>query len=79
MKRGLRIEEDYYLNMDSIVSWSFSNDSVSIMTPFNTEDNGILITTKKPGTVNLQQVHVVSIQEIKRITREIKEYMGIVL
>ncbi|ETR67516.1 MAG: hypothetical protein OMM_11510 [Candidatus Magnetoglobus multicellularis str. Araruama] len=79
MKRGLRIEEDHYLNMDSIVSWSFSNDSVSIMTPFNTEDNGILITTKKPGIVNLQQVHVVSIQEIKRITREIKEYMGIVL
>jgi len=77
MKRGLKIEEDYYLNMDSIIFWSFSTDSVSIITPYNTEDNGILITTQKPNIVNLQQVHVVSIQEIKRIIREIKEYMGI--
>ena len=76
MKKGLRIENNFYLNMDSIITWRVSSEGISIMTSLNTENNRILITTKEPEIGSVSNYLIVSIPEVKRIIKELNEYMG---
>lgn len=77
MKKGLIIENNFYLNMDAIITWRVSSEGISIMTSANTEKNRFLITTKEPELGTFPLYFVVPIQEVKRIIKEINEYMGI--
>lgn len=77
MKKGLRIENNFYLNMDNIISWRVSSEGISIMTSAKTENNRFLITTKEPELGLWSLYYIVSPQEVKRIIKEVSEYMGI--
>ena len=77
MKKGLRIENNFYLNMDSIITWRVSNEGISIMTSLNTDSNRFLITTKEPELGAISNYFIVSVQEVKRIIKEINAYMGV--
>lgn len=76
MKKGLKIENNFYLNMDSIITWRISSEGISIMTSISTENNRILITTKEPEIGSVSNYLIVSVQEVKRIIKDINEYMG---
>ena len=73
MKKGLRIENNFYINMDAIITWRVSNEGISIMT----SSNRFLITTKEPELGAISHYFIVSVQEVKRIIKEINEYMGV--
>ncbi len=77
MRKGLRIENNFYLNMDAIITWRVSSEGISIMTSAKTENNRFLVTTKEPELGTFPLYFIVSIQEVKRIIKEINEYMDI--
>ena len=75
MPRGLKIESNFYLNMDSIITWKINSEGINIVTSF-TKNSRLLITTKEPGIGMTSPYVIVSIQELKRIIKELNEYMG---
>ncbi len=77
MKKGLKIDKNFYLNMDAIISWRVRSEGISIMTSANTENNRFLISTKEPELGTFPLYFIVSIEEVKRIINEINAYMGI--
>lgn len=49
---------------------------MTLITPINVEDNGILFATEHPGPGSCYgQIYELPIQEIKRIQREVDSYM----
>lgn len=77
MKKGLKIDNNFYLNMDAIITWRVSSEGISIMTSAKTENNHFLISTKEPELGTFPVYFIVSLQEMKRIIKEISEYMGV--
>lgn len=77
MKKALKIENGFFINMDSIVSFHINSDSIQIRTSVDVDDNGHYIAVKKPEMLSLFSFYEVPIQEMKRIERELKAYMGI--
>ncbi|WP_372880759.1 hypothetical protein [Psychromonas sp.] len=78
MKKALKITNDTYLNMQSIIMYHFEIDRVILRTPLDSESNGILIAAeKRMFDSGYTKEFVVSIEEVKRIQREICKYMGI--
>ncbi len=75
MKKSLKLAENHFLNMDSIIEWRYGENSITIITSLSTEDNGIRISTKETRHGIYWHDIVTSIQEVKRIIREISEYM----
>ena len=78
MKKALKITNDTYLNMESIVMYHFEIDRVILRTPLDTESNGILIAAeKRMFDSGYTKEFVVPLEDVKRIQREICKYMGI--
>ncbi len=78
MKKALKVTNDTYLNMESIVLYHIELDRVVIQTALDCESNGILIAAeKRMFDSGYTREFVVSIEEVKRIQREICAYMGI--
>jgi len=75
MKKGLMLVEGSYLNMDSIVEWWFSNDSIHITT--STEGPPTLVFTDSSENQIGATDYKVKVNEFHRIKREISEYMGV--
>lgn len=74
--KKLAIIEDSFINMDAIIAWYVSSNSITLITPINVEDNGILFATEHPGPGSCYgQIYELPIQEIKRIQREVDSYM----
>ena len=63
--------------MDTIITWRISSEGISILTSLQSENNRLLITTKEPEIGTLAHYFIVSVQEVKRIIKEINEYMGV--
>ncbi len=78
MKKALKVTNDTYLNMESIVMYHFEIDRVVLRTPLDTESHGILIAAeKRMFDSGYTKEFVVSLEDVKRIQREICKYMGI--
>lgn len=78
MKKALKVTNDTYLNMESIVMYHIELDRVVIQTALDYESNGILIAAeKRMFDSGYTREFVVPIEEVKRIQREICAYMGI--
>ena len=78
MKKALKVTNDTYLNIESIVMYHFVIDRVVLRTPLDTESNGILIAAeKRMFDSGYTKEFVVPIEDVKRIQREICKYMGI--
>ncbi len=78
MKKALKVTNDTYLNMESIVMYHFEIDRVVLRTPLDTESNGILIAAeKRMFDSGYTKEFVVPLEDVKRIQREICKYMGI--
>ncbi len=72
-KRGLRLEEEFYVNLDNVCAWSTHPEHIQLqMSDQNLIDiylNDTLSSKYGSGTN-------VEINELKRIEREIADYMG---
>ena len=75
MKKSLKLVDNHFLNMDSIIEWKYDKESVTISTSLTTEDNGIYLATEESQYGVYRYQLIVPVQEIKRVIREISEYM----
>ena len=75
MKKALKIEDNYYFNMDSIVTLSIQEDYIQMGT--TNPEIYLDIATGRSDSLFRPNIQVVSIQEFHRIQRELEEYMGI--
>lgn len=74
MRRSLKIENEFYLNMDNIVSFNLEDNVIQITT--NSADTNyfeIFIGEQRPFTGS----RYVTESDFRRIKREICEYMGV--
>lgn len=75
MKKGLMIEEHSFLNMDSIVQWSFNKESITIETML-ADVPAIEIMLIDSSLISGASFRVTK-NEFHRIKRQITEYMGV--
>ncbi len=77
MKKGLRIQGNFYINMDHIIEWSFDKDSLRISTVLCDGDYAYIIVADSIKDEDQRCSHKVTVNELHRIKREIAEYMGV--
>jgi len=74
MKKELRIVEGIYINLDHICSWFIDSGLIVIHTSIGEFKLGLDDTFLSGGSTYFN--HIVAINELKRIEREIHEYMN---
>ncbi len=71
MKKAIKLENNYFLNLNSITTWLIADNRIQIQTG-NPEQ---LINIEIDGDPKF--CSSVSVQEFHRIVREIEEFMGV--
>lgn len=71
-KRGLRIEQGFYLNLDNVCIWTQHPEHIQFQM---TDQNIINIYLKDSDSSKYTSESNVNISEFKRIERELTEYM----
>ena len=78
MKKGLRITDQFYLNMESICYFIKDDDSLQIETSTSSADKIIDIFLENSGIKSDATLSFsVKINELKRIEREVLQYLGV--
>ena len=77
MKRGLRIKDGVFINLNSFVKWHVNETQISIECN-NIADDLVPLSIRIKNKHNKDQANTyyVEVNEFKRIKREIEEYMG---
>jgi hypothetical protein len=73
-KRGLRLEEESYINLDNVCAWNIDPEQIHFQMA---DENLINIYLKDSKSSEYSSETTVEINEFKRIERELMEYMGI--
>ncbi len=73
-KRGLRLEKEFYINLDNVCAWSITSEQIHFQM---VDENIINIYLKGSEVSKYTSETTVEINEFKRIERELMEYMGL--
>ncbi len=73
-KRGLRLEKDFFINLDNVCGWTHHPEHMQFQL---TDQNVIDIYLENSESIPHSSQSHFKINEFKRIERELAEYMGI--
>ncbi len=74
LKRGLRLEKKYFVNLDNVCAWSAHSEHIQLKM---SDQNLIDVYLHDTASSKYGSGTIVEINEFKRIEREIADYMGV--
>ncbi|QUI63540.1 hypothetical protein GSF04_13970 [Pseudoalteromonas sp. A22] len=76
MKKGLKVSDGFNVNLDNVCVWIVETESIQLQLACSDELGIIDIVIEGSEAAKCSEGHRVTINEFKRIEREITEYMA---
>ena len=74
LKKGLKVDPEFFVNLEHVCGWIFHEKSIQLQL---SDQNIVDIFLESTDETSIITHPTVTINEFKRIEREIKEYMGL--
>jgi len=77
MKKGLKISDSFNVNLDNVCAWHVEKEAIQLQLACSEDFAIIDIVIENSEAAKYSGGHCVSINEFKRIEREVAEYMSV--